>query len=572
MRKTIHSPYIVNIDLSKEPNQTRKDETEIVTIQKQPCNTRYTKNKISEYDEMCFLPSSRRKNYDRLASVRIIKRNMVYASNLPDFMSNQKLLSSTKFFGMFGAPIKVILCSKSNYSKNGLTAYLTYQTEVEAANIIVTFDGYRISSRILKLTFGTVRYCQHYLIGKKCVHSGKCNYNHSPALMKDIIYEEDLNDQVIFENQKNQAIKIATVTNKIVEGKENINTNSSYEEKAGGCVNRNKRASLSSSISSFYSLNKSKNIKRDGLKSESLRGLFKDEELKKEFINRKEDIKGSSQLLDIHVEQREKYSESFTVVSTPFKNVREMIEGNSKSKEPQETMTTKKVSIKEFMKREGFEHEVQPSLCLSMNLQSQFQNNKPSSFIEKAGHIEEKSSSIQEIIKHNEKENAQIVDKLRNNSQTYSVSYFKNNSNHLGKLDHTKEDCNTISCSNFNTIDSNSDTEEKTFILNPTYKEKHEEEQIENDLLNIISEPNEYPMVNILEVGERKNKVLFKPAKKSRFSFACENNHSRAYITKRITDKVHENCPSTITDPKLSKILESQFQYYLFDLIVNKGS
>ena len=148
-----------------------------------------------------------------MQSDRIIVKTLVFAQNIPTKYANKDSLCSNLLFGRYGNIKNCIVYSsdsKLQFNKVYNFAYISFHTDVEAANAIVGLDKHKIADKILKVTYGTNKYCNYYLNGKKCFKR-KCPYIHYRADPSLILNSEELNDSRTFILQKLLATKIATV-------------------------------------------------------------------------------------------------------------------------------------------------------------------------------------------------------------------------------------------------------------------------------------------------------------------------------------------------------------------------
>lgn len=75
------------------------------------------------------------------------------------------------------------------HNKLSLTAFVKYNSVTEAANTIVAFDKMIYQDRHLKVSFGTSKYCVHFLRTNKCPYIN-CKYIHKYAEDEDVIFED----------------------------------------------------------------------------------------------------------------------------------------------------------------------------------------------------------------------------------------------------------------------------------------------------------------------------------------------------------------------------------------------
>jgi len=126
-----------------------------------------------------------------LSKQRIIQKNLVHFQGFPDSIYDKNLLLSPEYFGQYGNIIKIALVSKEEAipKKKLNSAYLTFQTEEQAAYCILSVDSTKIDNHLVRAFFGTTKYCNHFLNGFHCFNEDKCMFLHHIAEPLDIINE-----------------------------------------------------------------------------------------------------------------------------------------------------------------------------------------------------------------------------------------------------------------------------------------------------------------------------------------------------------------------------------------------
>ena len=74
------------------------------------------------------------------------------------------------------------------------SAYITYSNEREAAFAILCVDSLLIEGKIIRVFFGTTKYCNHFLNNNLCPNVDKCFFLHKLVSDNDII----INDKKVF--------------------------------------------------------------------------------------------------------------------------------------------------------------------------------------------------------------------------------------------------------------------------------------------------------------------------------------------------------------------------------------
>lgn len=98
--------------------------------------------------------------------MRVVQRNLVYVTNLAMSIAKEDILKSASYFGQYGKILKVVVNKNTVYqSPQGpsVSCYITYHRADEALLAIVSVDGATLQGRIVRASFGTTKYCQHFL-------------------------------------------------------------------------------------------------------------------------------------------------------------------------------------------------------------------------------------------------------------------------------------------------------------------------------------------------------------------------------------------------------------------------
>ena len=126
-----------------------------------------------------------------LSRQRIIQKNLVHLQGFPDSLYDENLLISTEYLGQYGTIEKIMLVSKEDKSTHKMinSAYITFETNEQAAYCILSLDSFKIDDHIVRAFFGTTKYCNHFLNNFNCFNEEKCLYLHHLADPLDIIDE-----------------------------------------------------------------------------------------------------------------------------------------------------------------------------------------------------------------------------------------------------------------------------------------------------------------------------------------------------------------------------------------------
>ena len=142
-----------------------------------------------------------------LSNQRIIQKNLVHFQGFPDSLYNENLLLSREYLGQYGTITKIVLVSKEdkNSHKKINSAYITFQTNEQAAYCILSLDSIKINNQIVRAFFGTTKYCIHFLNNFHCLNEERCMFQHHLAEPSDII---DANSKFGYSEHINLAKKI----------------------------------------------------------------------------------------------------------------------------------------------------------------------------------------------------------------------------------------------------------------------------------------------------------------------------------------------------------------------------
>ena len=130
-----------------------------------------------------------------MSEIRIIKKNLIHVQGLPKSLAIADVLKSDDYFGQYGTITNAIIKYKLNHENNKklYSAYITYSSELEAALAVLCVDSLLINGKIIRVFFGTTKYCNNFLNNMKCPNLDKCLFLHQLASDKDIIINNDSN-------------------------------------------------------------------------------------------------------------------------------------------------------------------------------------------------------------------------------------------------------------------------------------------------------------------------------------------------------------------------------------------
>ena len=104
------------------------------------------------------------------SKIRIIQKNLIHVQGLPKSLANADILKSNEYFGQYGQIVKILVVYKTSPDNNKklYSAYITYSNEIEAASAILCVDSLLIETKIIRVFFGTTKYCGFFLNNIQC--------------------------------------------------------------------------------------------------------------------------------------------------------------------------------------------------------------------------------------------------------------------------------------------------------------------------------------------------------------------------------------------------------------------
>ena len=130
-----------------------------------------------------------KKEADSLKKLRIIKTNLIHVQSIPKTLSNIETLKSKRYFGQYGRIKDIVLSKKMSEH----SVYITYENEIEAACAVLCADSLLIFRKVIRVCFGTTRYCYYFLDNQKCPNSENCVYLHQLVMDDDLIINDNNN-------------------------------------------------------------------------------------------------------------------------------------------------------------------------------------------------------------------------------------------------------------------------------------------------------------------------------------------------------------------------------------------
>ena len=114
-----------------------------------------------------------REKAESLKKLRIIKQNLIHVQGIP----NVRTLKKKSYFGQYGIIKDIMLSTKINEkNKENYSVYITFENEIQAACAILCADSLFIFRKIIRVFFGTTKYCSYFLNNQKCPNQEKCGF------------------------------------------------------------------------------------------------------------------------------------------------------------------------------------------------------------------------------------------------------------------------------------------------------------------------------------------------------------------------------------------------------------
>ena len=239
-----------------------------------------------------------------LSKQRIIQRNLVHLQGFPDSMYNENLLLSPEYLGQYGSIKKIVLVSKEDKiaHKRVNSAYITFETDFQAAYCILSIDSIKLNNQIVRAFFGTTKYCNHFLNNFLCFNLEKCMFLHHLADPSDIIdegkkfgYSDHINlakkiigygsIQSRYYVSRNSYSRTKTVlpSIKVIYDREDTNIKKIYHRRISSNLSSN--STNNNSINTSNNKNSSKSSSKEKDKSNSNEGEITDKKIEEKKID-----------------------------------------------------------------------------------------------------------------------------------------------------------------------------------------------------------------------------------------------------------------------------------------------
>jgi len=129
-----------------------------------------------------------------MGRIRVIQRNLMYVTNMPPTMADQRK-ASAQHFGEFGTVARLVIrtipASKPHQSPV-VSAYVTYVEEASTALAIAALNGKFVDAKRLRASFGSNKYCNAFIRNEPCTNP-RCSYLHQLSGTHECFWEKNNN-------------------------------------------------------------------------------------------------------------------------------------------------------------------------------------------------------------------------------------------------------------------------------------------------------------------------------------------------------------------------------------------
>ena len=153
------------------------------------------------------------------SETRIIKRNLAYVTGLEPHLSKEDILNSKEYFGQYGKITKIVIYRLKDNPK--YSAFITYKTIQEASLAILSVDQCTVNGKVIRVSFGTTKYCTHFKKGEKCPNKS-CWYVHESEPKTEIIYTASFSLNQIKEAVKYSKLCDVSIKEKLFKNKDEL--------------------------------------------------------------------------------------------------------------------------------------------------------------------------------------------------------------------------------------------------------------------------------------------------------------------------------------------------------------
>eukprot|EP00804_Cyclotella_cryptica_P027651 CCRYP_010278-RA/>CCRYP_010278-RA protein AED:0.03 eAED:0.03 QI:129/0.66/0.5/1/0.66/0.5/4/210/816 len=129
-----------------------------------------------------------------LATMRVIRRNLVYAVGMPPNIATEDLLRKPEYFGQYGKIAKIVINRNHNPGdprRASASAYVTFVHKEDTLACILALDGFYYDGRNIRASYGTSKYCSAFIKSVKC-NNPDCTYLHHMGDAEDTFTKQEI--------------------------------------------------------------------------------------------------------------------------------------------------------------------------------------------------------------------------------------------------------------------------------------------------------------------------------------------------------------------------------------------
>ncbi|EED94268.1 predicted protein, partial [Thalassiosira pseudonana CCMP1335] len=133
------------------------------------------------------------KDRSTLATMRVIRRNLVYAVGMPPSIATEELLRKPEYFGQYGKIAKIVINRNHNPGdprRASASAYVTFVHKEDTLACILALDGFYHDGRNIRASYGTSKYCSAFIKSVKC-NNPDCTYLHHMGDQEDTFTKQE---------------------------------------------------------------------------------------------------------------------------------------------------------------------------------------------------------------------------------------------------------------------------------------------------------------------------------------------------------------------------------------------
>jgi len=129
-----------------------------------------------------------------LATMRVIRRNLVYAVGLPPNIATEDSLRKPEYFGQYGKISKIVINRNQNPGdprRASASSYVTFAHKEDTLACILALDGFYHDGRNIRASYGTSKYCSAFIKNVRC-NNPDCTYLHHMGDAEDTFTKQEI--------------------------------------------------------------------------------------------------------------------------------------------------------------------------------------------------------------------------------------------------------------------------------------------------------------------------------------------------------------------------------------------